>query len=116
MRRVDGRGNRGRCSHHELDAQQQRLDECRSGALSVGTHTGVVRARRSGDIAYTIGERNYDNISALGSPIMVLSKALGHGGDLMTKNGGDFAKIDVAGLNWQLKADETVTGKGLLVG
>ena len=47
---------------------------------------------------------------------MVLSKALGHGGDLMTKNGGDFAKIDVAGLNWQLKADETVTGKGLLVG
>jgi hypothetical protein len=69
----------------------------------------------SGDIAYTNGERDYDNISALGMPIMLFSKALGHGGDLF-KGGGDFAKIDLAWLNWWLKGDETATGKALLVG
>jgi hypothetical protein len=70
----------------------------------------------SGDIAYTNGERDYTNISALGIPIMLFSKALGHGGDLFTSHGGDFTKIDVAWLNWWLKGDETATGKGLLVG
>ena len=70
----------------------------------------------SDDIAYENGERDYDNISALGIPIMLFSKALGHGGDLFSARGGDFAKIDVAWLNWQLKGDETATGKGLLVG
>lgn len=70
----------------------------------------------SGDIAYTNGERDYDNIAAVGVPIMLFSKALGHGGDLFSKNGGDFTKIDLAWLNWWLKGDETATGKGLLVG
>jgi hypothetical protein len=68
------------------------------------------------DIAYENGERDYDNISALGIPIMLFSKDLGHGGDLFAARGGDFTKIDLAWLNWQLKADETATGKGLLVG
>jgi len=70
----------------------------------------------SDDIAYENGERDYTNISALGVPIMLFSKALGHGGDLFSARGGDFAKIDLAWLNWQLKGDETATGKGLLVG
>jgi hypothetical protein len=70
----------------------------------------------SGDIAYENGERDYTNIAALGIPILLFSKALGHGGDLFTSRGGDFAKIDLAWLNWQLKGDETTTGKGLLVG
>ena len=69
----------------------------------------------SGDIAYTNGQRDYDNISALGMPIMLFSKALGHGGDLSKAN-GDFAKIDLAWLNWWLKGDEGATGKGVLVG
>jgi len=68
------------------------------------------------DIAYTNGERDYDNISALGIPIILFSKELGHGGDLFSRNGGDFTKIDLAWLNWQLRGDETATGKGLLVG
>jgi len=68
------------------------------------------------DIAYENGERDYDNISALGIPIMLFSKALGHGGDLFSKNGGDFTKIDLAWLNWWLKGDETATGKAALVG
>jgi hypothetical protein len=71
----------------------------------------------SGDIAYNNGERDYASISALGIPIMLFSKAgAGHGGDLFTKNGGDFTKLDLAWLNWQLKGDLTATGKGLLVG
>jgi dienelactone hydrolase len=68
------------------------------------------------DIAYENGERDYDNIKALNVPIMLFSKALGHGGDLFSSRGGDFTKIDLAWLNWWLKGDETATGKGLLVG
>ena len=70
----------------------------------------------SSDIAYENGERDYDNISALGIATLLFSKDLGHGGDLFSKNGGDFTKIDLAWLNWQLKGDLTATGKGLLVG
>jgi hypothetical protein len=68
------------------------------------------------DIAYENGERDYTNIAALGIPIMLFSKDIGHGGDLFSSRGGDFAKIDVAWLNWRLKGDDTPTGKGLLVG
>jgi len=70
----------------------------------------------STDVAYTNGERDYTNISALGIPIILLSKdGAGHGGDL--SNGkGDFNTVNLAWLNWQLKGDETATGKGLLVG
>lgn len=68
------------------------------------------------DIAYENGKRDYDNISALGVPIMLFSKALGHGGDLFQKNGGSFTSLDLAWLNWWLKGDEGPTGKGFLVG
>ena len=70
----------------------------------------------SSDIAYENGKRDFQNISALGIPTLLFSKAHGHGGDLFSRNGGDFTKIDLAWLNWQLKGDETATGKGLLVG
>jgi hypothetical protein len=68
------------------------------------------------DMAYTNGERDYDQISALGIPILLLSKdGANHGGDL--NNGkGDFNTVNLAWLNWQLKGDEGATGKGLLVG
>ena len=68
------------------------------------------------DIAYPNGERDYTSIAALGIPIMLFSKDIGHGGDLFSTRGGDFAKIDLAWLNWQLKGDTTATGKGVLVG
>ncbi len=71
----------------------------------------------SSDIAYTNGERDYDQISALGIPIILFSKSgAGHGGDLGSKNGGDFTKVNLAWLNWQLKGDTGATGKGFLVG
>lgn len=70
----------------------------------------------SADIAYENGERDYTNIAPLGMPIMLFSKnGSNHGGDLMNGK-GDFAKIDVAWLNWWLKGDEGATGKGVLVG
>jgi hypothetical protein len=70
----------------------------------------------SGDVAYTNGERDYDNISALGIPVLLLSKdGAGHGGDLINAK-GDFNTVNLAWLNWRLKGDEGATGKGLLVG
>jgi hypothetical protein len=80
-------------------------------------HTPVkVLLGGSSDVAYTNGERDYDQISALGIPIVLFSKNLGHGGDLSSKNGGDFTKVNLAWLNWQLKGDTTATGKGFLIG
>lgn len=68
------------------------------------------------DVAYENGERDFTNISAIGVPIMLFSKNIGHGGDLWATRGGDFAKINLAWINWWLKGDLTATGKGLLVG
>jgi hypothetical protein len=84
-------------------------------ALYKSIHTPVlIVLGGSGDIAYTNGKRDYDNVS--GVPTMLFSKALGHGGDLFSRNGGDFTKINLAWLNWWLKGDQTATGKGFLVG
>jgi hypothetical protein len=70
----------------------------------------------SGDMAYTNGERDYDQISALGIPIILFSKdGAGHGGDLGSAK-GDFNTVNLAWLNWQLKGDTGATGKGLLYG
>jgi hypothetical protein len=85
-------------------------------ALYKKVHTPVlIVLGGSGDIAYQNGKRDYDGIAPLGVPIMLFSKALGHGGDLSRAN-GDFVKIDLAWLNWWLKGDQTATGKGRLVG
>jgi hypothetical protein len=70
----------------------------------------------SGDIAYTNGELDYDQTSALGIPTLLLSKdGAGHGEDLFQAK-GDFNTVNLAWLNWQLKGDETATGKALLIG
>jgi hypothetical protein len=70
----------------------------------------------SGDVAYSNGMRDYDEISALGIPVILFSKdGAGHGGDL-SKGTGDFNSVNLAWLNWQLKGDMGTTGKGALVG
>jgi hypothetical protein len=80
-------------------------------------HTPVkILVGGSSDVAYANGGRDYDQISALGIPVIFFSKNLGHGGDLGKANGGDFTKVNLAWLNWQLKGDLTATGKGFLVG
>jgi len=70
----------------------------------------------SSDIAYENGLNDYNAISALGKPIIYFSKtSAGHGGDLGQPR-GDFNKVNLAWLNWQLKGDMGATGKGYLVG
>jgi len=70
----------------------------------------------SSDIAYQNGLNDYNAISALGKPIIYFSKtSLGHGGDLGQPR-GDFNKVNLAWLNWQLKGDTGETGKGYLTG
>lgn len=70
----------------------------------------------SSDIAYENGLKDYDAISAKGIPIVYYSKtSAGHGGDLGQPR-GDFNKVNLAWLNWQLKGDSGATGKGYLVG
>ena len=70
----------------------------------------------SSDIAYENGLRDYMQISALGKPIIYFSKtSAGHGGDLGQAR-GDFNRVNLAWLNWQLKGDTGATGKGYLAG
>jgi dienelactone hydrolase len=70
----------------------------------------------SSDIAYQNGLRDYDEISSRGKPIIYFSKSsAGHGGDLGQAR-GDFNKVNLAWLNWQLKGDMGATGKGFLQG
>jgi hypothetical protein len=70
----------------------------------------------SSDIAYENGLRDYEQISSRGVPIVYFSKtSAGHGGDLGQAR-GDFNKVNLAWLNWQLKGDTTTTGKGYLYG
>ncbi|HET9960386.1 MAG TPA: hypothetical protein VFQ61_38105 [Polyangiaceae bacterium] len=70
----------------------------------------------SSDIAYENGLRDYNEISKRGVPIVYFSKtSAGHGGDLGQAR-GDFNKVNLAWLNWQLKGDMGATGKGFLYG
>lgn len=80
-------------------------------------HTPVLFVEGGPDeVAYDGGLEGYQAIAQVGVPVLWFSKDLGHGGDLFTPNGGDFTKINLAWLNWQLKGDESATGKALLVG
>jgi hypothetical protein len=70
----------------------------------------------SSDIAYENGLRDYDEISSRKIPIVYFSKkSAGHGGDLGQAR-GDFNRVNLAWLNWQLKGDMGATGKGYLNG
>jgi hypothetical protein len=68
------------------------------------------------DIAYPNGLRDYEQISSRGKPVIYFSKtSAGHGGDL-NQGRGDFNRVNLAWLNWQLKGDMGTTGKGFLMG
>ena len=70
----------------------------------------------SSDIAYENGLRDYEEISKRGKPTLYFSKkSAGHGGDLGQAR-GDFNRVNLAWLNWQLKGDQGATGKGYLSG
>jgi hypothetical protein len=82
-----------------------------------GIHTPIkILVGGSGDMAYENGKRDYEQIAALGKPVIYFSKdGAGHGGDL-GRGTGDFNTVNLAWLNWQLKGDTGATGKALLMG
>jgi hypothetical protein len=61
------------------------------------------------DMAYPNGEDDFARIDKV--PIAIAHFAdVGHGGTYSQPNGGEFGKIAVAWLKWQLKGDETAKG------
>ena len=84
---------------------------------TVHTPVLILEGHKDETGAYNNGLRDYNGIAPLGHPIMFFShKNYGHGGDLWSRNGGEFTKINLAWLNWWLKGDNGPTGKGALVG
>jgi len=58
------------------------------------------------DMAYPNGEDDFARIDKVPIAIAHLD-GVGHGGTYMQPNGGEFGKVAVAWLKWQLKGDET---------
>ena len=57
------------------------------------------------DIAYANGMDDFEKIDKV--PVAMANFDVGHGGTYAQPNGGEFAKVAVAWLKWQLKGDET---------
>lgn len=68
----------------------------------------------SSDIAYENGRRDYQNINNV--PVYHANLPVGHGGTYDQDNGGEYARVGVAWLNWHLKGDESATGRGMFFG
>jgi dipeptidyl aminopeptidase/acylaminoacyl peptidase len=68
----------------------------------------------SGDIAYANGQRDYQNITRV--PVYHANLPVGHGGTYNQDNGGEFARVGVAWLNWHLKNNQTASGRGMFLG
>ncbi len=80
-----------------------------------GMHTPVAYFNGGpSDIAYENGRRDYQNISRV--PVYLANLPVGHGGTYNDDNGGEFAKVGVAWLNWHLKGDQGATGRGMFLG
>jgi hypothetical protein len=93
-----------------------------SGLLSAdqniynGIHTPIAFICGSpDDMAYANSQRDFENINNV--PILFAAyMAVGHEGTYTQDNGGSFAKVDLAWLDWWLKGDTGATGKGMFVG
>ena len=55
------------------------------------------------DIAYPNGTDDFERISHV--PVMLANLPVGHGGTFQLANGGDWARVGVAWLDWHLKGD-----------
>lgn len=66
------------------------------------------------DIAYANGTDDFERISHV--PVLLANLPVGHGGTFSLANGGDWARVGAAWLNWQLKHDsdagKTFVGDG----
>lgn len=68
----------------------------------------------SSDVAYPNGQRDYQNINNV--PVYHANLPVGHGGTYNQDNGGEYARVGVAWLNWHLKGDQAATGRGMFLG
>jgi hypothetical protein len=82
------------------------------GAMSIGKeilqklHSPVIYINGGEkDIAYTNGMDDFAKIDKV--PVAMANLDVGHGGTYSQPNGGEFGKVAVAWLQWQLKKDET---------
>ena len=66
------------------------------------------------DIAYENGARDYQNINSV--PILFANLPVGHGATYHEDNGGEFARVGVAWLDWWLKGDQSDAGRGQFLG
>ena len=57
------------------------------------------------DIAYANGMDDFQKIDKV--PVAMANFDVGHGGTYAQPNGGEFGKVAVAWLQWQLKGDKT---------
>lgn len=68
----------------------------------------------SDDIAYENGNRDYQQINSV--PVYMGNLPVGHGGTYNQDNGGEYGRVGVAWLNWQLRDDQTAKGRGMFLG
>lgn len=68
----------------------------------------------SSDIAYENGVSDYQSITTV--PVYHANLPVGHGGTYDQDNGGEYAEVGTAWLNWHLKDDHTSTGRGMFLG
>jgi hypothetical protein len=69
----------------------------------------------SGDVAYPNAEADFDAITGE-FPVFYGNLDVGHGGTYGQDNGGEFARVGVAWLRWQLFNDDGPEGGGMFVG
>jgi dienelactone hydrolase len=82
------------------------------GAMAVGKdilqklHSPVIYINGGEkDIAYANGMDDFEKIDKV--PVAMANLDVGHGGTYSQPNGGEFGRVAVAWLKWQLKGDET---------
>ncbi|HMJ16560.1 MAG TPA: alpha/beta hydrolase, partial [Polyangiaceae bacterium] len=66
------------------------------------------------DIAYVNGEADFNAISTV--PIVFANRDVGHIGTYFQDNGGEFARVGLGWLKWQLLGDPGASAAGLFVG
>lgn len=64
------------------------------------------------DLAYQQAETDFMNINNV--PLFNANMDTGHGGTWQFRNGGEFGRVGLGWLNWQLKGDDTA--KKMFVG
>jgi len=89
----------------------------RDQAIYDGLHTTLAFfIGGSSDVAYAQAEADFAAINRPDIPIFYGNLDVGHMGTYGQDNGGEFARVGVAWLKWQLMDDQGASGKEMFVG